>query len=77
MGFSINDILPLESATVDSLASIVYRIPSYRIFAFETRLIFEPKYGESVVPVADVGFFTDELLFKLILIVSSTMKDEK
>jgi hypothetical protein len=43
----------------------------------ETRLIFEPRYGESVVPVADVGFFTDELLAKLILILSSTMEDEK
>lgn len=32
-------------ATVDSFGSMVYKIPSYRISAFEIRLILLPRYG--------------------------------
>ena len=36
---------PLARATVDSMVSMVYRIPSYRISDLEIKLIFDPKYG--------------------------------
>ena len=35
--------LPLDKATVESLVSIVYKIPSYRISDLEISEIFEPK----------------------------------
>ncbi|KAK2140398.1 hypothetical protein NP493_5806g00000 [Ridgeia piscesae] len=42
---SVPNDLTLAKATVDSLGSIVYKIPSYRISAFDIRLILLPKYG--------------------------------
>ena len=41
--------IPLANVTVDSSVSIVYKYPSYLIFALETRLILLPMYG---VPLA-------------------------
>ena len=37
--------LPFAKATVDSFGSMVYRIPSYLISAFDIRLILLPRYG--------------------------------
>ena len=43
--------LPLDKATVESLVSIVYKIPSYRISDLEISEIFEPKQGTPPVEV--------------------------
>lgn len=39
---------PLANATVASFGSIVYSVPSYRISAFDIRLILLPRYGTPV-----------------------------
>ena len=38
-------MIPFARATVDSFGSIVYKMPSYRMPAFEIRLILLPRYG--------------------------------
>ena len=43
MNYGKKDNLPLDKATVESLVSIVYKIPSYRISDLEISEIFEPK----------------------------------
>ena len=40
---------------MDSLVSIVYKIPSYLILALDTKLILLPKYG--VVDISNVNYF--------------------
>lgn len=40
---------PFCSATVDSLVSMAYSVPSYRISLLEIRLIWRPRYGTDAV----------------------------
>lgn len=53
--------LPLAKAIVHSCGSTVNNLPSYRISAFDIRLIFEPNSG--IIPVAALIFFYGSLLY--------------
>lgn len=69
--------VPLARATVDSFGSMVYKMPSYRIPAFDIRLILLPRYGipplmayihpSYKVKKDDSGFLFDPVLFSLVI----------
>ena len=47
---SVPKLLTLVSATVIFSVSMAYKMPSYRIFAFDINEMRDPRYGVSTVP---------------------------